>query len=140
MVVNRQLMEDLMNLKLWNNDMRDQIILAEGSIQKIDSIPQNIKDLYKTVWEIRQKYIIDQALARAPFIDQTQSMNLFFDKPDYNKLSSALLYGWKNGIKTGCYYLRSKPAQEAIKFSVDISTKKKPSNDNMGGECESCSA
>jgi len=121
MVVNQYLMSDLMKLGLWNKTIQDKIFLNDGSIQNIPEIPLNIKNIYKTIWEIKQKSVVDHALFRGPYIDQSQSMNLFFDTPNYNKLSSALLYGWKNGIKTGCYYLRSKPAKEAIKFSLDVS-------------------
>jgi ribonucleoside-diphosphate reductase alpha chain len=136
MVVNRQLMADLMELNLWNDNLREEIIMNDGSVQNINVIPEHIKKIYKTVWEIKQKYVIDHALARSPFVDQSQSMNLFLDKPDYVKLSSALTYGWKNGIKTGCYYLRSKPATEAIKYAIDV---KKNQNENDNA-CDLCSA
>jgi ribonucleotide reductase alpha subunit len=132
-----------MKLGIWDKTIQDKIFLNDGSVQNIHEIPLNIKNIYKTIWEIKQKYVVDHALYRGPYVDQSQSMNLFFEKPDYNKLSSALLYGWKNGIKTGCYYLRSKPAKEAIKFSLDINkiTNKDDKESQSSNEvCDMCSA
>jgi len=141
MVVNQYLMSDLMKLGLWNKTIQDKIFMNDGSIQNIPEIPLNIKNIYKTIWEIKQKAVVDHALYRGPYIDQSQSMNLFFDIPNYNKLSSALIYGWKNGIKTGCYYLRSKPAKEAIKFSLDVSKMINKKEEIKKDEiCDMCSA
>jgi ribonucleoside-diphosphate reductase alpha subunit len=109
-ILNKYLQQDLMMLDLWNEDIQKQITVNYGSIQNIDKIPQTIKDIYKTVWEIKQKYVIDHAIRRGPFVDQSQSMNLYFAVPDSVKLRNALFYGWKNGIKTGIYYLRSQPS------------------------------
>ena len=109
-IVNKYLVADLIKLNLWNESMKNKIILANGSIQNIPEISNELKNLYKTVWEIKQKSIIDHALARQPFVDQSQSMNLYFDKIDISKVKNALFYGWKKGIKTGCYYMRSKAA------------------------------
>ncbi len=121
-VVNKHLLEDLVKLGLWNNDMKEEIMRANGSIQHIESIPQELKDLYKTVWEMSMKDIIDMARQRGYFIDQSQSLNLFMQDPDYSKLTSMHFYAWKSGLKTGMYYLRTKSAVNAIQFTV---TKKK---------------
>ena len=119
LVVNRHLIRDLLELKLWNKDMKDSIVANGGSIQKIDIIPQHIKNLYKTVWEISMKDLINLSADRARFIDHTQSLNLFMANPTFSKLTSMHFYGWKKGLKTGIYYLRSKGASDAGKFSVD---------------------
>ncbi len=117
-VVNKHLLEDLVNLGLWNNDMKEDIMRASGSIQHIDSIPQELKELYKTVWELSMKDIIDMARHRGYFIDQSQSLNLFMQDADYSKLTSMHFYAWKSGLKTGMYYLRTKSAVNAIQFTV----------------------
>jgi ribonucleotide reductase alpha subunit len=114
-------------MNLWNEQIRNNIIINDGSIQNLN-LDNNMKEIYKTIWEIKQKDIIDHAIARSPFVDQSQSMNLFFGKPNITNLHSALLYGWKNGLKTGCYYLRSRPAVEAIKFSM------------LNRDCAACSS
>jgi ribonucleoside-diphosphate reductase subunit M1 len=119
-VINEHCIQDLIDIGMWNDNTRQQIMSNSGSIQGIDGIPQNIKELYKTVWEIKQKSIIDHAVARGAFVDQSQSMNLYFPEPDFKKLSSALQYGWMQGLKTGMYYLRSRPASEATKVTLDL--------------------
>jgi len=124
-VVNKHLLKDLIEMGLWNNEMKQRLMAANGSIQNIDNIPQNIKDLYKTVWEIKQKVIIDMAADRGAFICQSQSLNLFVENPNLAKLSSMHFYGWKKGLKTGMYYLRSKAAVDPIKFTLDADYKKK---------------
>ncbi len=118
-VVNSYLVSDLEELGLWNEDMKNEILANRGSIQSIKSIPQEIKDLYKICWEISQKVIIDMAADRGVYICQSQSLNLFIAEPTYSKLTSMHFYGWKKGLKTGMYYLRTRPATEAIKFTVD---------------------
>ncbi len=151
LIVNQHLYRDLKEIGLWTRELVDQIISGDGSIQHISEIPVEIRNRYKTVWEISQKILIDYAADRGAFIDQTQSMNLFMASPTYSKLSSMHLYGWKSGLKTGCYYLRSKAARNAVKFtvqnpSVTSTTEevKKPQNSRFKciGEagCESCSA
>lgn len=120
-MINKYLVADLMALGLWSSDMKDKIILQNGSIQGIPEIPEPIRKLYKTVWEIKQKFIVDHARARAPFICQTQSMNLFFEDLSYSKINACHFYSWKAGLKTGMYYLRSKAKTQAQKFSVDAS-------------------
>lgn len=123
-LVNKYLLKDLLDLGLWNKELKDMIVLADGSIQDIEGIPQDIKDIYKTVWEIKQKSIIDQAADRGAFICQSQSMNLFMEDPDFKKLSSMHFYAWQKGLKTGMYYLRSKPKAQAQKFTIDPSLNK----------------
>jgi len=118
-IVNKYLLKDLVQLGLWNERMKNKIIHHNGSIQQIDEIPQNIKDLYKTVWEIKQKTIIDMAADRGAFICQSQSLNLFIQDPNFGKLTSMHFYAWEKGLKTGMYYLRTKAAADAIKFTVD---------------------
>ncbi|MFM9008512.1 MAG: ribonucleoside-diphosphate reductase subunit alpha, partial [Bacteroidota bacterium] len=118
-VVNKHLLMDLVRLGLWNNDMKNKIIAANGSIQNIAEIPQDIKELYKTVWEIKQRTIIDMAADRGAYICQSQSLNLFIAEPNFAKLTSMHFYAWERGLKTGMYYLRTKPATTAIKFTVD---------------------
>lgn len=117
-VVNKYLLVDLVNLGLWNDDMKNKIMLHNGSIQNIDEIPDNIKALYKTVWEIKQKDLLDMAADRGAFIDQSQSLNVFIDQPNHAKLTSMHFYGWKKGLKTGMYYMRTKAVADAIKFTV----------------------
>lgn len=118
-VLNKYLLSDLMALGLWTPDLKNQIIADRGSIQNIDSIPQNIKDLYKTVWEIKMKDLMDMAADRGAFIDQSQSFNCFIAQPSTAKLTSMHFYAWKKGLKTGCYYLRSQNVVNAIQFTVD---------------------
>ena len=112
-ILNKYLQQDLIKLNLWNESIIQQITLNYGSVQNISSIPKELKDVYKTVWEIKQKAVIDHALKRGPYVDQSQSMNLYFATPDPLKLRNALFYGWRNGLKTGMYYLRSQPAANA---------------------------
>ncbi|SEJ14513.1 ribonucleoside-diphosphate reductase alpha chain [Cyclobacterium xiamenense] len=120
-VVNKHLMKDLIRLGLWNDSMKNRLIGANGSVQHIPEIPQHLKDLYKTVWEISQKVIIDMAADRGAYVCQSQSMNLFLQEPNFGKLTSMHFYAWKKGLKTGIYYLRSKAASSAIQFTVDKS-------------------
>ena len=118
-IVNKHLLKDLVNLGLWNNSMKNKIIAANGSIQKIEEIPAEIKELYKTVWEIKQRNIIDMAADRGAFICQSQSLNLFVDNPNTSKLTSMHFYAWKKGLKTGMYYLRTQAATQAVQFTVE---------------------
>ncbi len=117
-VVNKHLLNDLIGLGLWNNDMKEQLMMHNGSIQQIHNIPQHIKDLYKTAYELSQKVIIDQSADRGAFICQSQSLNLFVESPTFSKLSSMHFYAWSKGLKTGMYYLRSKAAVDPIKFTL----------------------
>jgi len=126
-VVNKHLVKDLQTLGLWSNDMKNLMIKSGGSVQNIIDIPDDIKNIYKTVWEISQKVIIDMAADRGVFVDQSQSMNLFVENPTISKLSSMHMYSWKSGLKTGMYYLRSKAKARPIQFSLEA-------------ECIACSA
>jgi ribonucleoside-diphosphate reductase alpha chain len=125
-VVNKHLMKDLIALGLWNDNMRNKLISTNGSVQSVPEIPQHIKDLYKTVWEISQKIIIDMSADRGAYICQSQSMNIFMQDPNFGKLTSMHFYAWKKGLKTGMYYLRSQAASAAIKFTVDKSQLSQP--------------
>ncbi|KAK3576877.1 hypothetical protein CHS0354_012932 [Potamilus streckersoni] len=120
-IVNHHLLKDLTELGLWNDDMKNHIIASGGSIQNIEEIPDALKKLYKTVWEISQKTVIQMAADRGAYIDQSQSLNIHIAEPNYGKLTSMHFYAWKLGLKTGMYYLRSKPAAAAIQFTVDKS-------------------
>ncbi|CAG0897349.1 unnamed protein product [Darwinula stevensoni] len=118
-IVNQHLLKDLTDLGIWSEDMKNQLIAANGSIQDIEQIPEDIKHLYKTVWEISQKAVLEMAAERGAFIDQSQSLNIHISDPNYGKLTSMHFYAWKLGLKTGMYYLRTKPAANAIQFTVD---------------------
>jgi len=122
-VVNKHLLEDLVGLGLWNENMKQELMRANGSVQDIENIPTEIKELYKTVWELSMKDIIDMSRQRGYFIDQSQSLNLFMENANYSKLTSMHFYAWKSGLKTGMYYLRTKAAADAIKFTLDNSKK-----------------
>jgi ribonucleoside-diphosphate reductase alpha chain len=125
-VVNKHLLEDLVELGLWNEGLKQDIMRANGSIQHVDAIPQDIKELYKTVWELSMKDIIDMSRQRGYFIDQSQSLNLFMEGATMSKLTSMHFYAWKSGLKTGMYYLRTKSAVDAIKFTLDNKKKEAP--------------
>jgi ribonucleoside-diphosphate reductase alpha subunit len=118
-IVNKHLLKDLVQLNLWNDTMKNKIIAANGSIQQINEIPADIKALYKTVWEIKQRTLIDMAADRGAFICQSQSLNLFVDAPTVAKLTSMHFYAWKQGLKTGMYYLRTQAASQAVQFTVE---------------------
>lgn len=129
-VLNKHLVKDLSSLGLWNQEMKDQIVYHRGNVQNINGIPDTLKKLYKTSWELSQKVIINQAADRGAFVCQSQSMNLFVPKPTLKILSSMHFYAWEKGLKTGIYYLRTKPASNPIQFTVDPNA----------GECTACSA
>lgn len=128
MILNDYLVEDLMALGIWSTELKDKIIENDGSVQNIDEIPSVLKERYKTVWELKQRHIIDMAKDRGKYICQSQSMNLFLESPDISTMTSMHFYSWKQGLKTGIYYLRSRPSSKAIQFTVQPQ------------ECESCSA
>jgi ribonucleoside-diphosphate reductase alpha chain len=117
-VVNRFLVNDLIKLNLWNDKMRNEVIACNGSVQNIESIPDEVKALYKTIWEIKQKSVVDMSAGRGPYIDQGQSLNVFMEDPNFGKLSSMHFYAWKAGLKTGMYYLRTRAAVNAVQFTV----------------------
>jgi ribonucleoside-diphosphate reductase alpha chain len=118
-IINKYLLKDLIDRGLWNDDLKQTIIARNGSVQDIEEIPTDLQNLYKTAWELKQRTLIDMAAARGAFICQSQSLNLFVADPSYAKLTSMHFYGWKKGLKTGCYYLRTKAAVMAQKFTVD---------------------
>ncbi|XP_076888180.1 ribonucleoside-diphosphate reductase large subunit-like [Bidens hawaiensis] len=120
-VVNKHLLHDLTETGLWSPTLKNQIIYENGSVQKISEIPQDLKEIYKTVWEIKQKTLVDMAADRGCYIDQSQSLNIHMDQPNFGKVSSLHYYAWSKGLKTGMYYLRSRAAADAIKFTVDTS-------------------
>ncbi|MFY0602310.1 MAG: ribonucleoside-diphosphate reductase subunit alpha [Flavobacteriaceae bacterium] len=133
-VVNKHLLEDLVELGLWDNNMKEDIMRANGSIQHIEKIPADLRELYKTVWEMSMKDIIDMARHRGYFIDQSQSLNLFMKDPDFAKLTSMHFYGWKSGLKTGMYYLRTKSAVNAIQFTLSKEKKENEVEEPMSPE------
>ena len=136
-VINKYLVWDLMELNLWNEDIKNLLIFNNGSVQNISVIPETIRNKYKTCWELNQRDIIQQCIDRGPFIDQTQSMNLFFEDPTANDLTKALFFGWSNGLKTGCYYIRTQSKLGAQKFTIDINEIK--DIQEKYSVCEGCS-
>ena len=118
-IVNKHLLRELTSLGIWNESIRNRIIADRGSVQNVEEIPKHIRDVYKTVWEISQRIILDMAADRAPYICQSQSMNVHIAEPSSSKLTSMHFYAWKKGLKTGMYYLRSRPKADAIAFTVD---------------------
>jgi ribonucleotide reductase alpha subunit len=139
-IVNKHLVSDLLAIGEWNEETKQIIIASDGNVNNLPNIPPLYKELYKTIWEIKQIWVLKHALARAPFVDQTQSMNIFMAVPDYNKLLNCHMWAWKNGLKTGMYYLRTKPAESAMRVTVDPLLQKKIDNMNNNDACESCSA
>jgi ribonucleoside-diphosphate reductase alpha chain len=125
-VVNKHLLRDLVKLDKWNDTIKNKLIAANGSVQEIDDVPDNLKELYKTAWEISQKVIIEMSADRGAYIDQSQSLNIFMENANFAKLTSMHFYGWKAGLKTGMYYLRTKAARDAIKFTLDKSKLEEP--------------
>lgn len=136
-VINKHLVRRLEELGLWNEDVRMSIIASNGSIQDIPKIPDDLKGVFKTAWEMSMKTLINMAADRAPFVDQSQSLNLFVARPDHAKLSSMHFYGWKKGLKTGMYYLRTKPASDAVKVTVPVDHCRRGATEE---ECTACSA
>ena len=127
-IVNKHLLKDLVKAGLWNKDMRQKIMTANGSVQNIKEVPQNLKALYKTAWEISQKAIIEQSADRGAYICQSQSLNIFMENANFGKLTSMHFYGWEKGLKTGMYYLRTKAATDAIKFTVEKTIATEPAS------------
>lgn len=140
--INKFLVNDLKEAKLWNKEMKDKIIAKKGSVQDIPEIPPHIKAIYKTVWEIKQKWLMDHAIARSPFVDQSQSMNLHFPVIEEGKLRSAMFYAWKKGLKTGSYYIRSQASKDSTNVAVDtkVDSKAQACSRENRDECTSCSA
>lgn len=144
-VINENLIEDLISLNLWNDNMRQEIIRQNGSVQSILNIPQELKNLYKIAWEIPQKCVVDYAIDRAKFVDQSQSLNIYLANPTRQVLTSLHFYTWRNGLKTGMYYLRTKPAAQPFQVTIENKEKEKyfhSKNKNIieNNICESCSS
>ena len=141
-IINKHLVSDLIDLELWNKDITDKLMYYKGSIQNIPEIPKIFRDIYKTVFEIDQKFLIKMSAERAPFICQSQSLNLFFDKPTFKDITSCHFYGWKLGLKTGSYYIRTKAAVSGQNFGLDINTEKILNKISLEEkeECVNCSA
>ena len=143
-VINKYLVNDLIKMGIWDKNMKDTIILNNGSIQSIDSIPDDVKELYKTTWEIKQKNIIDMSADRGIYICQTQSLNIFMEEPDFQKLSSMHFYSWSIGLKTGSYYLRTRPRAQTQQFTIDPefirNNNKKKCIEQNDGTCMLCSS
>ncbi len=135
-VVNKHLLEDLVNRGLWNEELKQEIMRHNGSVQNIENIPADLKELYKTVWEMSMKDIIDMSRHRGYFIDQSQSLNLFMQDANYAKLTSMHFYAWQSGLKTGMYYLRTKSAVDAIKFTLNNDKKAEPVEEAVGVEVQ----
>lgn len=133
-IVNKHLLKDLVNLGIWNEDLKNKVIAANGSVQNIAEIPDNLKALYKTAWELSQKAIIEMSAERGAFICQSQSLNVFMENPNFGKLTSMHFYAWERGLKTGMYYLRTKAATDAIKFTVEKKYTEQPSGEAQAAE------
>jgi ribonucleotide reductase alpha subunit len=137
-VVNKYLMKELIDLGLWNEEIKNNIIANKGSIQQLDMLSEHMKNKYKIVWEIPMKHIIDMSADRGAFICQSQSLNLWVEDPTYNTLTSMHFYSWKQGLKTGIYYLRRKAKHQAQQFTIEPEAKEK--NEEHDEICEMCSA
>jgi ribonucleoside-diphosphate reductase alpha chain len=142
-IINKYLIKDLLKLNLWNDNLKQKIIANNGSVQNIDEIPKNLKDIYQTVWELKQKDLIDMDADRSAYVCQSSSSNRYMSNPTNNKLTSMYIYCWRKQLKTGCYYLRSKSGADAVKFTVDVNILKEQKlkkNSIIEEECTICSA
>jgi ribonucleotide reductase alpha subunit len=141
-MTNKYLMKDLTALGLWNDKLKNNIIANNGSVQQIESIPQEIRDKYKTVWELPMKHLIDMSADRGAFICQSQSLNLWLEDPNYNTLTSMHFYSWSKGLKTGIYYLRRRARHQAQKFTIEPEKKQHTTSGDQeeNHECEMCGA
>ena len=147
-IINKYLINDLINLNLWNNEMKQKIIANDGSVQNIKEIPDNIKEIYKTVWEIKQRDLIDMDAQRSAYVCHSSSSNRYIMNPTDNKLTSMHLYAWKMGLKTGNYYIRTQSDSAAVKFNVGVNILKQMKLDKLLAEnakyqeeeCLTCSA
>jgi ribonucleotide reductase alpha subunit len=138
-VANKYLMKDLMDLNLWNEKIKNNIIANKGSVQQLSIIPEHIRNKYKTVWEMPMKHLIDMAADRGAYICQSQSLNLWLEDPNYNTLTSMHFYSWSKGLKTGIYYLRRKGKHQAQQFTIEPE-KAEDSTEDKEEICEMCSA
>lgn len=139
-IINKYLIDDLLKLNIWNDTIKQKIIANNGSIQNISEIPTNIKEIYKTVWELKQKDLIDMDAERSAYVCQSSSSNRYMSNPTNNKLTSMYIYCWRKGLKTGCYYLRSQSGVDAVKFNVDVNILKEQQKSVIEEECTVCSA
>jgi ribonucleoside-diphosphate reductase subunit M1 len=130
-VVNQHLMADLIQLGLWSPALKTALIAANGSVAALPGIPAELKEVYKTVWEIKQRAVVDMAADRGAYIDQSQSLNIHMSDPNAGKLTSLHFHAWRRGLKTGMYYLRTRAAADAIKFTVDATALKEANKENM---------
>ena len=139
-VVNPHLVQDLMDIDLWNEDTRDRLLFNRGSVQNIKGLPKFMKEIYKTVWEIKQKKCIDMSADRGPFVCQSQSFNIWLESPTFDSLTSVHFYGWSKGLKTGSYYVRSKAKVNPKSFGMNIKTEQKMIEEDSKNddECVSC--
>ena len=138
-IINKYLMKELIGVGLWNDKLKDNIILNKGSIQHLENIPQKIRDKYKIVWEIPMRHMIDMAADRGAYICQSQSLNLWMEEPDYKSLTTMHFYGWQKGLKTGIYYLRRKPKHQPQQFTIGVDVEKQQQIDKEDEPCETCS-
>ena len=138
-VINKYLLRELIDLDMWNSDVKNNIILNKGSAQYIENLPKCLKDKYKIVWEIPLRSVIDMAADRGPFICQSQSMNLWMENPQYDKLTAMHFYAWSKGLKTGMYYLRTKAKAAAQQFTIDPTKNKKIIQEDEEDGCLMCS-
>jgi ribonucleoside-diphosphate reductase alpha chain len=139
-LTNKYLMNDLLKLDLWNEKIKNNIIANNGSVQQIDVIPQEIRDKYKTIWEIPMRHLIDMSADRGAFICQSQSLNLWLEDPNYNTLTSMHFYSWSKGLKTGIYYLRRRARFQAQQFTIEPEKNNNAHNNEQDEICEMCSA
>ena len=137
-VVNKHLVRDLLKINLWTTSIKNQIVANNGSVQNISEIPEQLREVYKTVWEIKQKRMMDLAIARGPYICQSQSLNLYQENPAFNKMSAMHFHAWKSGLKTGQYYFRSRPARDAIKFTVNVDMLLKAADKGSAAQVMEC--
>jgi ribonucleoside-diphosphate reductase alpha chain len=140
MILNKHLMKDLNTIGIWNEETKNNILFNKGSVNNLKELPICLKNIYKTVWEIKQKKIIELSAERGPFVCQSQSLNLWLNEPNFNSLTTLHFYGWKKGLKTGSYYIRSKPALNAQNFGIDIDKEMKMNLEIKNSDiCETCS-
>jgi ribonucleoside-diphosphate reductase alpha chain len=137
-IINKYLIKDLIELNIWNDNLKQKIIAYNGSIQNIDEIPKNIKDIYMNIWELKQKDLIDMDAARSAYVCQSSSSNRYMSNPTNNKLTSMYIYCWDKGLKTGCYYLRTQSGASAVKFTVDVDILKEINKKNIKKEVIEC--
>jgi ribonucleoside-diphosphate reductase alpha chain len=135
-IINKYLIEDLIELNLWNDNLKQKIIAYNGSVQNIEEIPDNLKEIYQTIWEMKQKDLIDMDAERSAYVCQSSSSNRYMKNPNNNKLTSMYIYCWNKGLKTACYYLRTQSGADAVKFNVDVNILKEINNKSKNDTIE----